>query len=162
MQAELINIEDDIAELRKIAQKAFKDSSDAKLEEWFSFAEMSKAIKEGRGVCVKVNLESKPVGFIYAQQESPINGREGLEKWVIVMTAVDPIFSGKGVGVLLLKEIEKQAASKGARKVFVYTNKNDDDVVRFYKKNGYADAGWIKDYQYGEDNSAVFLIKYLS
>ncbi len=46
--------------------------------------------------------------------------------------------------------------------MFIFTNKDDDQVVNFYKKCGYKDAGWIKDYQYGKGNSAVFLLKHLT
>ena len=45
--------------------------------------------------------------------------------------------------------------------MFTYTNKTDEKVINFYRKNGYEDAGWIKDYQYGKDNSAAFLLKSL-
>lgn len=163
MKTKLIKGAADLAAIKTVAQKAFSNTSDAKLEEWFSFPEMDKAIQAGRGVCLEVLSDNEAVqGFIYAQQESIINGKEGLEKWVIVIAAVDPVFAGKGAGSLLLKEIEEQAANKGARKIFVYTNKDDDKVINFYKKNGYGDAGWVKDYQYGKGNSAVFLIKHLA
>ncbi len=45
--------------------------------------------------------------------------------------------------------------------MFTFTNKEDERVINFYRKNGYEDAGWVKDYQYGKNNSAVFLLKYL-
>ena len=45
--------------------------------------------------------------------------------------------------------------------MFVFTNKEDKKVINFYKKNGYKDAGWVKDYQYGKNNSAIFLLKYI-
>jgi len=78
-----------------------------------------------------------------------------------VIIAVNPDSASRGIGAALLNEIEQQASGKGAIKMFVYTNKGDERVVGFYQKNGYSDAGWVRDYQYGENNSAVFLIKYL-
>lgn len=162
MKLEKVALENDLEQLRKVSEEAFSSSSDASLDRWFSFPEMVKAIGEGRGIAVKaVSDDNRLVGLIYAQQESPINGPEGLEKWVIVLTAVDPEYSGHGIGSSLLNQIENQARQRGARKMFVYTNIGDERVIDFYKKNGYQDAGWIKDYQYGKDNSAVFLLKYL-
>jgi ribosomal protein S18 acetylase RimI-like enzyme len=150
----------DVSSLISVAEKAFSVSPDAKIDKWFSFEEMVKAIEVGRGVCVTASDESgNVIGLTYAQQESPINGPEGLEKWVIVMAAVEPDFSGKVVGSNLLKAVEDQARQKGATKMFAYTNAGDDKVIHFYHKNGYEDAGYIKNYQYGKDNSAVFLIK---
>lgn len=154
---------EDSSDLENISKKAFGTSSDSNISEWFSFIEMKKAIEQERGICLKAfSDDNKCIAFIYAQQENPINGNEGLEKWVIVIVAVDPIFSKQGIGSSLLKEIEKKAANNNAKKMFVYTNKGDDKVIEFYKKNGYSDAGWIKDYQYGDNNSAVFLLKKLA
>jgi len=162
MKTQLINIHDDLDEIKKIVEGAFSSTPDSSIGKWFSFKEMTHQITSHRGVCIKaVSDDEKILGIIYAQQENPINGAEGLEKWVIVLTAVDSTITGQGIGSILLKEIEHQALEKGAIKIFVYTNKNDANVIHFYKKNGYEDAGWIKDYQYGKGNSATFLIKFL-
>ena len=152
----------DLDELIKVAEASFAKTPDASLKEWFSFEEMKKQIELGRGICIKAVSESGDIiGLTYAQQENPINGPEGEEKWVIVLAGVDPSASGKGVGSALLGGIEKAAKNGNATKMFVFTNKDDLDVISFYKKNGYEDAGWVRDYQYGKDNSAVFLLKYL-
>ena len=149
MEYLVASIPQDIELLRKVAESAFVSTNDASLDEWFSFDEMQKMIQENRGVCIKAVDESGLiVGMTYAQQE-------------IVITAVIKGQGGKGVGSSLLTAIEDHAKRQGARKVFVYTNKDDLKVVSFYKKNHYEDAGWIRDYQYGENNSAIFLPKYL-
>ena len=88
--------------------------------------------------------------------------REGLEKWVIVLAAVDPAWAAQGVGTRLLDELEFLVAARGGRKLFVYTNAGDDRVIRFYQRCGYSDAGWVRDYQHGTANSAVFLLKHLA
>jgi ribosomal protein S18 acetylase RimI-like enzyme len=152
---------EDINLAKNIAESSFSDTPDASLEVWFSFEEMSRAIEEERGMGLMAIENDNGIGMIYAQQENPINGMEGLEKWVIVIAAVKQGSTGKGVGAKLLEVLETRVQDRGAVKMFVYTNKDDDKVINFYKKNGYVDAGFIKDYQYGEGNSAVFLLKYL-
>jgi len=153
----------DIEELTIVAQKAFLVTPDSDLSNWFSFHEMVNTINENHGLCLKaISDNGSIVGMTYAQQESLINGKEGKEKWVIVIVAVDPNNSGQGIGSLLLKELEKIVSQRGVTKMFVYTNKGDDKVINFYKKNNYEDAGWIRDYQYGKGNSAVFLLKHLA
>ncbi len=161
MEITPINLSEDLAKVEDVANKAFSVTPDSSLEEWFSFDEMKKNIESGRGVCLKAIENNEIVGMIYAQQESPINGKEGLDKWVIAMAAVVPETTGKGIGSQLLTELEKAALVQNASKMFVYTNKDDKKVINFYKKNGYEDAGWIKDYQYGKDNTPVFLLKYI-
>lgn len=162
MKISQINLNTDLPKVQEVANLAFSATPDSLLEEWFSFEEMQRMIELERGVCLKAEDDNgKVLGMIYAQQENPINGKEGLDKWVIVIAAVHPDAKGQGVGSELLKGIENVARERKVSKMFVYTNKDDNEVINFYHKNGYEDAGWIKAYQYGENNSAVFLLKYL-
>lgn len=161
MNISIIDLDKDLESVKKVANDAFSVTPDSSLEEWFSFDEMVKTINENRGICLKAEDENGMHGIIYAQQESPINGQESLEKYVIVLTAVLPQTAGKGVGTELLKSLESEVAKRNVKKLFVFTNKDDTQVINFYHKNGYEDAGWIKDYQYGKGNSAVFLLKWI-
>ena len=157
-----IDTDKDLAAIQDTAKKAFSSTPDSTLDEWFDFDYMEKMIQEDRGICLKaVSEDNNIAGMIFALQESPINGKEGIEKWVIIVVGVDPKYNGQGVGSLLLKKLEEMAKAKGVKKMFTYTNKDDQKVINFYRKNGYQDAGLIKDYQYGKNNSAAFLLKYL-
>lgn len=151
-----------LLEFEIIARQAFESSSDSELENWFSLKEMKENLAQGRGLYIKAMTEqNKAAGVCYAQKESPINGPEGEEKWVICLLAVLPAAQSQGVGHGLLTKLENEAKTRGCRKMFVYTNKEDERVIHFYKKHNYEDAGWVKDYQYGRGNSARFLLKYL-
>lgn len=152
---------DQIKIAEQVAEDSFSTTPDATLDEWLSFPEMLAQINQSRGLCLLAYEKDKPVGMIYAQQESPVNGKEGLEKWVVIIAAVTPEATGKGIGQELLSKMEMEVKNRGGVKMFIFTNKDDERVINFYKKNGYEDAGWIKDYQYGKGNSAVFLMKYL-
>lgn len=162
MNIHIAQFPEDLEVIQKIAQESFSETPDSSLSEWFSFEEMQKEISENRGICLKAVAENNEVvGLTYAQQESPINGKEGREKWVIIIAGVKPTFVGKSVGSELLKTLEQKVKELGCKKLFTFTNKDDEQVIRFYHNNGFQDAGWIKDYQYGEGNSAVFLLKLL-
>ncbi len=162
MKYQNITLPDDLSAVKNVAISSFSSTPDSSLDQWFSFSEMEQMISRGGGMCIKaIDDKDEIVGMIYAQQENPINGEEGTEKWVIVMTAVNKNSTGSGIGSGLLNAIEKYAKEKGAKKIFVYTNENDSKVIDFYEKNNYEGAGRIKDYQYGKDNSVVFLLKYL-
>lgn len=162
MHTELLKSDNQMSELRSIAERAFGKTSDANISEWFSFDEMAAQIRANRGACVVILNNGRTIGFVYTQQESPINGLEGEEKWVIVIMAIEPEFAGQGAGSLLLEATEQIARGRSATKMFVYTNEDDEKVIHFYAKNGYQNAGRINDYQYGYGNSAVFLLKHLS
>lgn len=48
--------------------------------------------------------------------------------------SVEADWSGKGIGSIILKELEKIVTEKGARRIIIHARKN---AVEFYKKNGY-------------------------
>src|SRR3989344_8238144 len=157
-----IDLEKDLIAIETVAKKSFSVTPDATLAEWFNFDYMVKMIKEDRGLCLKAVADNNDIaGMIFALQESPINGKEGVEKWVIIIAGVDPKYTNQGIGTLLFQKLEELVKVRGVKKMFTYTNKDDIKVINFYRKNGYEDAGWIKDYQYGKDNSAAFLLKSL-
>lgn len=151
----------DIPAVVALVERAFADGKDAKVSDWFSFPEMATTIERGRGVCLVARDRQSIQAVIYAQQENPINGPEGREKWVIVLAAVEPDQAGFGLGSALLGALEMAARVRGAHKMFVYTNDTDTRVIRFYERRGHEVAGLIRDYQHGAHNSAVFLLKHL-
>lgn len=162
MKIDSIKVPQDLQEIISVTQDAFADGSDSSLSDWLSFKEIEKQISIGKGICLKAIDESgKILGITYAEQERPVNGREGLEKWVVILAAVLKSESGKGIGSQLLSSLEESISSLGGVKIFIFTNEGDEQVINFYKKNGYRDVGRIENYQYGKGNSAVFLLKYL-
>lgn len=162
MKIESIQVPNDTKEVESVTRNAFSETGDASLAEWLSFEEMESMINMGRGICLKaVDDTGKILGVTYAEQERPSNGNEGIEKWVIILAAVLREESGKKIGSQLLSEMENVVRNRGGVKMFVFTNEGDQRVINFYRKNGYIDAGRIEDYQYGKDNSAVFLLKYI-
>ncbi|MFN3874190.1 MAG: GNAT family N-acetyltransferase [Ignavibacterium sp.] len=48
--------------------------------------------------------------------------------------AVENEWRGKGVGKLILDELEKRVVEKGAKKIILHAR---ESVVKFYEKNGY-------------------------
>ncbi len=144
-----------------LIKMSFEGTEDSKIENWFSYEEMILNIMNSRGVCLIASEEGKICAAIYAQAENPINGKEGIEKWIINLLAVLPSHQGKSIGKKLVFEIEEIARKKGVKKIFVTTNELDKHVQMFYMGLGYEYAGTVKDYQYGNQNSASFFLKYL-
>lgn len=48
--------------------------------------------------------------------------------------SVEEEWSGKGIGSIILKELEKIVTSKSAKRIIIHARNN---AVEFYKKNGY-------------------------
>ena len=48
--------------------------------------------------------------------------------------SVEEDWAGKGIGSMILKELEKIVIEKGAKRIIIHSRSN---AVEFYKKNGY-------------------------
>jgi ribosomal protein S18 acetylase RimI-like enzyme len=48
--------------------------------------------------------------------------------------SVEPEWEGKGIGSIVLKELEKIVKTKGAKRIIIHARNN---AIEFYKKNGY-------------------------
>lgn len=64
----------------------------------------------------------------------------------IASMAVKPEYHGKGVGSMLLKEIDKIASEKQCSKSILETSAPLTDAIRLYEKFGYKRTGRTTDY----------------
>ncbi|UCD48845.1 MAG: GNAT family N-acetyltransferase [Phycisphaerales bacterium] len=69
-----------------------------------------------------------------------------------------PVIRGKGVGRMLLTEIERIAAAQGFRKLLVetYEHADFDKARRFYERNGFHRTGQISDYLPDGSSTVVY------
>ena len=98
---------------------------------------------------VAVEGEQQVVGFVCYGPTPLTDGTFDLY-WI----AVDPDFSGNGVGGLLLKTAEDEVIRRHGRMLLIETSSDPvyENTRRFYLKNGYHLAESIKDfYRDGED-----------
>lgn len=159
---QLLQLPQDSNTIKDVIQASFSETPDAKIDQWLSFSYMEQMINQNRALGFVANISADIVtGMIYTQQENPVNGIEGEEKWVISVLAVLPEYTSKGLGSRLIREVEKTLKDKNVKKLFTFTNEKDEKVIHFYEKNGFTKAGIIKNYQYGVENNACFLMKYL-
>lgn len=52
--------------------------------------------------------------------------------------SVEPEWEGKGIGSIVLRELEKIVFEKGTRRIIIHARNN---AIEFYKKNGYESVG---------------------
>ena len=65
-----------------------------------------------------------------------MGGYEGHRGWINYLT-VHPQHQRKGVGTLLMKEVEKRIKSKGCPKINLQVRESNTEVLSFYKAIGY-------------------------
>ena len=51
--------------------------------------------------------------------------------------SVEPEWEGKGIGSIVLKELERKVIEKGAKRIIIHAR---NSAVEFYKKNGYKEV----------------------
>jgi ribosomal protein S18 acetylase RimI-like enzyme len=90
---------------------------------------------------IKLKLERDPDLFLIAEEAEQILGVvmgawDGRRGWINHM-AVKPSFQRKGIGSILIREIEKRLARKGARKVNAQIYEWNKKSIEFFKSIGY-------------------------
>ena len=90
---------------------------------------------------VKLKLQRDADLFLVAEQDdeivgSVIGGWDGRRGWIYHL-AVKPEHQRKGIGVGLVREVEKRLVAKGAKKVNAQVYKSNERSSEFFKAIGY-------------------------
>jgi ribosomal protein S18 acetylase RimI-like enzyme len=90
---------------------------------------------------VELKLQRDPDLFLVAQHEgeivgSVIGGWDGRRGWIYHL-AVKPEHQRRGIGVGLVREVEKRLVAKGAKKVNAQVYKSNEQSAAFFKAIGY-------------------------
>ncbi len=90
---------------------------------------------------VKLKLQRDPDLFLIAEQDDKIVGTvigawDGRRGWIYHL-AVKPEHQRKGIGVGLVREVEKRLVAKGANKVNAQVYKWNERSSEFFKAIGY-------------------------
>jgi ribosomal protein S18 acetylase RimI-like enzyme len=90
---------------------------------------------------IKLKLQRDPDLFLVAEQNdriagSVIGGWDGRRGWIYHL-AVKPEHQRKGIGVGLVREVEKRLVAKGAKKVNAQVYKWNEKSSEFFKAIGY-------------------------
>ena len=101
----------------------------------------------------KENAERKIVGFIVAAHEN---------YWGYIITIdVVSAYRRRGVGSMMLEEIERRLAASGVREVALETATDNASAIAFWERHGYRKRGLKKDY-YPNHRDAFAMTKRLT
>ncbi|MEK6754267.1 MAG: GNAT family N-acetyltransferase [Chloroflexota bacterium] len=127
-----------------IREFSFTNDYDHTLALWYS---IEKGMNVGRSDTpqeIQKKLERDPDLFLVAEMDKEIigtiigafDGRRGM----IYHLAVHKNFRGRGVGALLLTEVEKRLQAKGCLKCLMHALDDNTEAIEFYKKRGWHHA----------------------
>ncbi len=78
--------------------------------------------------------------------------------------AVIPKFKRKGIGSILMKELEKLCVSGNMKRIVLEVREKNTRAIKFYKKLGYEEIKILNDYytmSYRGSKNAIFMAKNL-
>jgi ribosomal-protein-alanine N-acetyltransferase len=79
-----------------------------------------------------------------------------LDELHILEVAVDQECRNIGLGTLLISQLIKTAAAKGARRAYLEVRRSNLSAIRLYKKCGFTEEA-VKTGYYGDGEDAVFM-----
>jgi len=84
------------------------------------------------GYCLVACFNNEILGFIFAHQDRDFKG-----DLYIRHIAIIPKYQGKGIGVLLYKDLIKRAQKNGLKKIHVLINLDNPSSIKLHKKVGF-------------------------
>jgi ribosomal-protein-alanine N-acetyltransferase len=99
-------------------------------------------------------INEKPIGYASAYFS------EFCHESKIISIAVLPEYRKRGVGTIMIEEIERNAVAKGIIKVALEVRTTNYEALKFYKKRGFSIRGILLDY-YGPGKNAFTMEKFL-
>jgi ribosomal protein S18 acetylase RimI-like enzyme len=139
----------DVHFLTRLSGEVFKiyGSYEEMIPKWFE-SEMN--------VTIIARMNRQPVGF--AMIGEPFNRYDIPNASELLAIAVDPKKQRKGIGALLLKEVDKNAAALDIKRIFLHTALENLPAQRLFAENGY--RPWeIKKSFYPEGQDAIVMSK---
>ncbi len=99
---------------------------------------------------IRKKLERDPDLFLVAEEDQKMvgtviggfDGRRGL----IYHLAVEPGLRKRGIGTLLMQEVERRLKSKGCIRCYLMVTAENDNAIRFYEAHGWENMESIFTY----------------
>jgi ribosomal-protein-alanine N-acetyltransferase len=152
----------DLARIMEIERRAFPDAWD---ESWFLYFFQTNP----SGFMVAVEDKDIVVGYAIVDIESEAEGAwlfmEGSrlppQRGHLLNIAVDENWRGKGIGSILLEEVDKYVLERAAKDLFLEVQTTNTDARRFYKKRGFKETGKVLRDYYPDGGDAILMKKKL-
>jgi len=144
-------------------------------KKWFK--EVIEKRRKKQGECFIVRIDDKTVGWCYGFLNVKIERKffSILKPYLkkinrkhlgyLAAIVVNPNYSGKGIGSILLDRLHKYLKSIGAKAIWLGVNSDNISAKKFYEKFEYKLIGCVKDFKTRGDDIKVnqdIYLKYFS
>ncbi|KAB7645607.1 GNAT family N-acetyltransferase [Polymorphobacter fuscus] len=112
-------------------------------EAWSAAQLAGTMVLDGSFARQAVDADGTAVGFTLSRAVS--------DEVELLLIAVDPRLRGRGIGRLLVEQVEKDGHSRGATDMYLEVRENNLAARHLYKALGFADVGRRINYYTGSD-----------
>lgn len=107
------------------------------------------------------SLENPLYRFFVYERDGQVSGYAGMFKALdegnIANIAVFPEYRRQGIGEALLTALIEEARKEGLSRMFLEVRETNHPAVALYKKLGFTEAGYRKDYYHDPEEGAKIL-----
>jgi ribosomal-protein-alanine N-acetyltransferase len=139
----------DLARLYEIERECF-------VEEAFTRKQISQFLEDYNSLSLVAREDDKLMGFIIAM----ISPEKKINSGHIITVDVSSSHRRRGIGKMLLEEMENVLRSKGVKASFLEVREDNVAALSLYRKLGYKSVGILENY-YGKANG-ICLRKFLA
>ncbi len=136
---------------------------DLSTKAFFPFGEYGDVIlnwhMSGKSITIIACYKDDPIGF--AMVSEPFSRYDLNNSSELLAIAIETVWQGKGVGKLLLREIEKVAFKAGIMTVFLHTGIDNRNARKLFSDTGYR-IWQIKKIFYPKGQDACVMVKKIS
>lgn len=138
---------DDIDRIMAVMTAAF----DPAYGEAWTRRQVEDALLIGRCYYTIADVMGAPAGFTLS--------RHGFEEEELLLIAVAPEYRGRGIGEQLLQDCKAAARTRGAKQLLLEM-RSQNPAEKIYRKNGFIEIGFRKNYYRTPDGSRLDAITF--
>ena len=148
IQIRLFSEQDNIEELTKLLNKAYKPLSEKGFRYLGSYQDAAKTKERiESGECFVAVMDNIIIGTILYRSPTKAKGTEWTNQPFVAsfgQFAVEPEFQQHGIGGKLITLVEERAKQDGAKEISLDTAEGATDLINYYSKKGYRFVGYTQ------------------
>jgi len=133
----------------------FDDDNNQSFREWFGIDNLNDYLKYAH--IIVAEDDGKLVGGAIVGMQNPLSFPDG-KKYELFILGVLPEYRNKGIGKMLISEVENVSRNAGALGIILNTHELMTSTQKFYTDLGYEIIGTLQKY-YGNGNAVFFMKK---
>ena len=146
----------DAAELNILVHSAYRGASSR--QGWTTEADLLDGSRTTPELLEEIIAKDSNTILKYVENETIlgcVEFRKDANRAYLGMLTVTPSLQGKGIGKILLNEVEKQAKQIGCEAIYMTVISTRTELLNWYKRHGYSETGERKPFQFQDERWGI-------